>query len=350
MLEQIIDPLLKWYASNKRDLPFRNHPTPYHIWISEIMLQQTRMETVIDYYNRFIVVFPNVYDLASAEEEKLLKMWEGLGYYQRARNLQKSAKVIVEQYNGVFPNTYEEIISLPGIGDYTAGAILSIAFKRKYPAIDGNVLRVLSRIIASERDITETKTKAYFYSLLIDFMPEDSSDFNQALMELGALICIPNGEPKCIECPLKLQCKCQENEAWRKIPIKKPTKKRKKINLSMLLIQSEDFILLQKRKEIGVLKGMYELPQLEGHKSKRFIEQYLFDEGFHIAHIEKPLSRLHIFTHLEWHMKVYLIAVSNRHELEEAKWYSKEEVLNQLMLPSVFRKLILELVCTENEM
>ena len=205
-LQNIKKPLLKWYEKAQRPLPWREDKSVYHTWISEIMLQQTRVEAVKDYYLRFLKEIPDIKTLSEIEEDKLLKLWEGLGYYSRARNLQKSAKIIMEQHSGIFPNTYEEIINLPGIGKYTAGAILSIGFDKPFAAIDGNVMRIVSRLIESDLDISEDKTKTYFEKLLTPIIPKEAGNFNQAFMDLGSSICLPKTEPHCKSCPLKKFC------------------------------------------------------------------------------------------------------------------------------------------------
>lgn len=205
-LKGIVQPLLQWYQENKRILPWRMEKEPYKIWISEIMLQQTRIEAVKEYYKRFMAEIPTVQDLANIEEEKLLKLWQGLGYYNRARNLKKAAQMIEEQYNGKMPCTYNELVNLPGIGEYTAGAIASIAYNEKVTAVDGNVLRVVSRIIGNKKNVLENETKREITQLLQDVVPDEAGDFNEGLMELGEVICLPNQEPLCSECPLKEKC------------------------------------------------------------------------------------------------------------------------------------------------
>ena len=213
--EEFQEKLLSWYKSGHRILPWRDEPTAYHVWISEIMLQQTRVEAVKPYYKRFMDTLPTVYDLKNISDEKLLKLWEGLGYYSRARNLKKAACKIVEEYDGKIPDTYEELISLPGIGDYTAGAILSIAYQKPYPALDGNVFRVLTRVFANPVDILSSKGKKEIRELLLSLLPtRDNSSFTQALMELGAVVCIPSGEPHCHACPLKHMCIAHQNHQY----------------------------------------------------------------------------------------------------------------------------------------
>ena len=220
-LEQLPLPLLEWYRDNARTLPWRSDPTPYHVWISEIMLQQTRVAAVLDYYRRFLEELPTVQALAAVEEDRLLKLWQGLGYYNRARNLQKAARTIVEDFGGRFPDTYEAILSLPGIGEYTAGAIASIAFGRPVPAVDGNVLRVVARITGDRGDIARPETKSRMRAALLSILPQSMpGDFNQALMELGATVCLPNGAPLCRRCPAHAFCAARIGERTGELPVK----------------------------------------------------------------------------------------------------------------------------------
>lgn len=226
-LDRIAAPLLAWYDSGRRILPWREEPTPYHVWLSEIMLQQTRVEAVKPYYDRFLQALPDIESLAAADEEKLLKLWEGLGYYNRARNLKKAAQILVSEYGGRMPDDYEIILSLPGIGSYTAGAISSIAFGKAYPAVDGNVLRILARLRTDERDILQAGVKKSVEEELADVMPKDRpGDFNQALMELGAMVCIPNGAPKCDVCPWKELCRARAQGITGEFPKKAGKKPR----------------------------------------------------------------------------------------------------------------------------
>ena len=209
-LGEITIPLLQWFSEHARVLPWRSDPTPYHVWVSEIMLQQTRVAAVLDYYRRFMEALPAVADLAAVEEERLMKLWQGLGYYNRARNLQKAARQVMTEFGGAFPRTYEEIRSLAGVGDYTAGAIASIAFGIPVPAVDGNVLRVLARVLGDERDIGRQSTKDWARAALLDIIPAGQpGNFNQAMMELGATVCLPNGAPLCGQCPAAPFCEAR---------------------------------------------------------------------------------------------------------------------------------------------
>lgn len=309
-LDLIAQPLLAWYDAGRRILPWREEPTPYHVWLSEIMLQQTRVEAVKPYYDRFLRHLPDIASLASVEEEELLKLWEGLGYYNRARNLKKSAMQIVEEYGGEMPGEYEQLIGLAGIGSYTAGAIASIAFQKAVPAVDGNVLRILSRLRLDDRDILDARVRKSIEEELKAVMPEDRpGDFNQALMELGAMVCIPNGSPKCEACPWDKLCQARIQERISEYPKKTPKKPRKIEKKTILVILDEHYVALHKRDAKGLLAGMYEFPMLEGHMSGEEVLAYLKQSGMSPLRIQKLESSKHIFTHKEWHMIGYQVRV-----------------------------------------
>ncbi len=309
-LDLIAQPLLAWYDAGRRILPWREEPTPYHVWLSEIMLQQTRVEAVKPYYDRFLRHLPDIASLASVEEEELLKLWEGLGYYNRARNLKKSAMQIVEEYGGEMPGEYEQLIGLAGIGSYTAGAIASIAFQKAVPAVDGNVLRILSRLRLDDRDILDARVRKSIEEELKAVMPEDRpGDFNQALMELGAMVCIPNGSPKCEVCPWDKLCQARIQERISEYPKKTPKKPRKIEKKTILVILDEHYVALHKRDAKGLLAGMYEFPMLEGHMSGEEVLAYLKQSGMSPLRIQKLESSKHIFTHKEWHMIGYQVRV-----------------------------------------
>lgn len=309
-LDRIAGPLLAWYDAGRRVLPWREEPAPYHVWLSEIMLQQTRVEAVKPYYDRFLQALPDIGSLAAVEEEKLLKLWEGLGYYNRARNLKKAAQILVEEYDGRMPDDYEKIAALPGIGSYTAGAVSSIAFGRAYPAVDGNVLRILSRLRADERDILSAKVKKAVEEELLSVMPKDRpGDFNQALMELGAMVCIPNGAPKCDVCPWTEFCKARAQGRTGEFPRKAKKKPRQIEEKTILLIQDAERVALRKRPEKGLLAGMYEFPSLEGHCGEDRVIAYLQELGLAPIRIRELPPAKHVFTHKEWRMTGYLIRV-----------------------------------------
>ncbi len=309
-LDLIAKPLLAWYDAGRRILPWREEPTPYHVWLSEIMLQQTRVEAVKPYYDRFLRYLPDIESLAAVEEEHLLKLWEGLGYYNRARNLKKSAMQIVAEYGGEMPGEYEQLIGLAGIGSYTAGAIASIAFQKAIPAVDGNVLRILSRLRLDDRDILDVRVKRSIEEELKAVMPQERpGDFNQALMELGAMVCIPNGSPKCEECPWYDLCQARLQDRIAEYPKKAPKKARKTEKKTVLVILDEQYVALHKRAARGLLAGMYEFPMLEGHLSEDEVLSYLRQSGMSPLRIQRLEPSKHIFTHKEWHMIGYQVRV-----------------------------------------
>ncbi len=302
--------LLTWYDENRRDLPWRQTRDPYCIWLSEIMLQQTRVEAVKPYYHQFLQACPHVEALAIIPEEYLLKLWEGLGYYSRARNLQRAARVVLEQHGGQIPDTYDELLTLPGVGDYTAGAIASIAFHRRVPAIDGNVLRVLARLQASRENILLPETKKRWRAALSSLIPSRAGDFNQALIELGATVCVPNGEAKCQLCPFLGTCRAQREGCVDELPVRSAKKPRRVEEKTVLILTDGRRTALSKRPEKGLLAGLYELPNFLGHLTLAQVQARLNEEGIPFSEIRPLEDAKHIFTHIEWHMKAYLVQVS----------------------------------------
>ena len=307
---QEVETLLGWYRANRRDLPWRNTSDPYHIWLSEIMLQQTRVEAVKPYYARFLETCPTVESLAALPEEKLLKLWEGLGYYSRARNLQKAARTVVEQYGGKMPASFEELRRLCGIGDYTAGAIASIAFGIRVPAVDGNVLRVLARLQGSHADITQQATKNAWREALAEVVPEAAGDFTQSLIELGATVCVPNGEAKCAVCPLASVCAAAKEHLTDEIPVRASKKPRRIEQRTVLLIRDGDRTALRKRPSTGLLAGLFELPNVLGHLDEDALPAYIRSIGFEPLKIERLDDAKHIFSHIEWHMIAYDVRIT----------------------------------------
>ena len=321
LYEETVPYLLHWYDYNRRILPWREDPTPYHVWVSEIMLQQTRVEAVKGYYDRFLQRLPDVKALAEAEEEVLLKLWEGLGYYNRVRNMQKAAQILMKQYDGSMPADYEAIKALPGIGDYTAGAISSIAFGLPYPAVDGNVLRVMSRVTCSEEDIAKEQTKKKLKEDLTNIMPARSGDFNQSLMELGATVCLPNGKPLCEQCPVMHLCKAFRVGRETEIPVKSGKKERRIEKRLIYLILCDGKVLIHRREKKGLLGGLWEYPNelvesgetellkmLPEGELRRFFCRYSgTTEEKHALEadfvIKKDKKAKHIFSHVEWHME-----------------------------------------------
>ncbi len=342
-MDRIPVPLLAWYDRGRRILPWREDPTPYHVWVSEIMLQQTRVEAVKPYYDRFLRELPDIRTLAEAEEEKLLKLWEGLGYYNRVRNLQKAARQIMADYNGQMPQEWEELCKLPGIGSYTAGAISSIAYRKRIPAVDGNVLRVLSRVMADERDILDAKVKRAVEQELFSVIPEERpGDFNQAMMELGATVCLPNGKPKCAECPLGEFCRAYAADRVLEYPKKKPKRERKIEEKTVLILQDETRAALTKRDDKGLLAGLYEFPCLPGKKSGAQVLAWLKELGFVSLRIQKIGEAKHIFSHREWHMTGYLVRTDGLTDQNEAAanagflFVEKDEIERNYPLPSAY--------------
>ena len=302
--------LVAWYDKNRRVLPWREEPTPYRVWVSEIMLQQTRVEAVKPYYERFLRRLPDVKALAEADEETLLKLWEGLGYYNRVRNMQKAARTVMEQHGGEMPADHEALLSLSGIGSYTAGAIASIAFGIPKPAVDGNVLRVLSRVRADGRNVSDGKVRQAVEEELEGIMPKDRpGDFNQAMMELGAITCVPNGAPHCEECPLREICEAHKRGEELSFPVKEGKKPRTIEQKTVLLIRDDNRFAICKRPGKGLLAGMYEFPCMKGAPSQEEVLKYLSDVGFKVLRILPAGEAKHVFTHKEWHMNGYLIRV-----------------------------------------
>lgn len=336
-LEWIVAPLLAWYDIQARELPWRINHDPYRVWVSEIMLQQTRVEAVISYFNRFMENFPDIQTLADAEEEEVLKMWEGLGYYSRARNLKKAAEMICEKYHGIFPKDYLEILALPGIGKYTAGAISSIAFGMPKAAVDGNVLRVITRLKEAEQDIQDEKFRKQIGEQLECIYPSGfCSEFTQSLMELGAMVCVPNGAPKCRECPLNMGCLAYQNDTWEKYPVKKEKPQRKCIDKTVLILCDKEKIAVQKRETKGLLAGMWEFPNVDKIMPLIEIKSWLKKQNIDVIHIEKHKEAKHIFTHLEWNMHCYKVECWSKENGYE--WVSPEDLDGKIPLPTAFRK------------
>lgn len=329
--------LLEWYDGSARVLPWRENPTPYRVWVSEIMLQQTRVEAVKPYYERFLSAFPTVKDLAQAPTDRVLKLWEGLGYYNRVRNLQKGAQVVMERYGGEVPASFEELRSLPGIGDYTAGAIASIAFQIPVPAVDGNVLRVISRVLCRRDNILDGKVKQRMEQEIREILPKRVGDFNQSLMELGAMVCLPGGPPKCLLCPLRQVCRGYAQGVAQELPVKtKPKPRKKEERTVFLLISKGGRLALRKRPEKGLLAGLWELPGVEGKLSREqslaFLREQGMEEGTALS--AGPKAK-HIFSHVEWHMTCW---VGNTvEEVPGFTWASREELREAYALPSAFK-------------
>lgn len=335
-MKDCVDLLLNWYRIHHREFPWRKDTDPYHVWISEIMLQQTRIEAVIGYYDKFMKRLLTIQDLSLVEEGELLKLWEGLGYYSRARNLKKAAIQIMDLYHGVFPQTFEEISSLPGIGEYTAGAISSICFQLKEVAIDGNVMRVYCRVENADFDVYDLKVKKKIGEEIRKILPKESGEFNQAIMELGETICIPNGVPKCELCPIKEKCRAYQKGTWSEIPRKRVKKEKEVEEYTLFLLKCGNFFALHKR-EVGLLKNMWEFPNERGFLTYDEVREKISS----ITSIQLSITNTHIFTHKKWYMNSYLIEVSQMDP--SYVWVSLAEIESTYALPSAFLPFFLEL-------
>ncbi len=343
--KKTIDRLVSWYRENRRDLPWRKDKDPYGIWLSEIMLQQTRVEAVISYYGRFRKQYPDVKGLSEADNETLLRLWEGLGYYSRVRNMKKCAQILIEKYEGILPADREELVKLPGIGSYTAGAISAIAYGLPEAAVDGNVLRVLSRYFAIQNDIKDPKLKKELEQTVTDFYqknrvsdPEYISDLTQALMELGAIVCLPNGKPLCENCPFSSDCKANQENLTDSIPFRSGNKDRKIIDRTLFVIRRADDFLLHKRPSEGLLAGMYEFIGIDKKLDQEEALRYLKGMGIEAVEISPLPSSRHVFTHLEWQMEAYEIQADELPEFDGTKYIlADREQLQSMAIPSAFR-------------
>ena len=348
--------LLRWYKREKRDLPWRRTKDPYHIWVSEIMLQQTRVDTVIPYFNRFMGRFPTVRDLAEAPEDDVLKHWEGLGYYSRARNLQSAAKEVAATYGAKVPSDKKAVSGMKGVGPYTAGAILSIAFNQPEPAVDGNVMRVLSRYFLLEDDIARPATRVGMESLARSLIPEgEASDFNQALMELGALVCTPKS-PSCGECPVALHCLARREGRERELPVKSKAKPPKPVWRMAALVEGtgdrRGQVLVRQRPGTGLLASMWELPHAElsgpdewedlSRGGERLAEALRTEDGLAVRPGRHLGDAQHVFTHLVWQVRVVGASLDEPEALPDRYRWVGEEQFENYAWPNVFRKLLTE--------
>ncbi len=336
--------LVDWYRKGHRELPWRSDPTAYHVWVSEIMLQQTRVEAVKPYYARFLGELPDIRALAETPEDRLLKLWEGLGYYNRVRNMQKAAKVMTERYGGQMPASYEEILALPGIGSYTAGAIGSIAFGLPVAAVDGNVLRVLSRLENCDANIDEPRTKKQAEQALMETIrqmtdaADPSGEFNQAMMELGAMVCVPNGMARCDLCPVADRCAARRRDRIMELPVRKEKRPRRIEKKTILLVVNGSRIAVNKRDQNGLLAGLYEFPGIEGWMTEQEAVAFLEKTGAQPLHVETLPPAKHVFSHIEWHMKGYYVRLAETEQDALADWLfvGKEEIDRKYAIPSAF--------------
>ena len=330
------DLLLPWYRENKRDLPWRRDREPYHIWISEIMLQQTRVEAVKGYYARFLDALPTIEALANCDDDLLHKLWEGLGYYSRVRNLKKAAMVILEQHGGSFPKNHADILKLPGIGAYTAGAVCSIAYDLPTPAVDGNVLRVVSRLLNDPAPIDLPETKKSVTQALAEIYPAEAGDFTQALMELGATICGPNRAPDCLHCPCREICRAFREGTADKLPVKSPKKEKRQENRTVFILHCDGRYALEKRPSKGLLAGLWQFPNVSGHLDTLQALEALQGFGVTPREIVREVERKHIFTHIQWNMKGLYLEVTDT--TGNFRWFTPEEINTQAALPTAFRQ------------
>lgn len=338
LLELLAPRLLPWFREHRRELPWRRDREPYHVWLSEIMLQQTRVEAVRGYYERFLRELPTIVALADAPEDRLLKLWEGLGYYSRVRNLQKAAREIVERHDGVFPQKYDDIRALSGIGPYTAGAVASICFEQPTPAVDGNVLRVTSRLLALDAPVTEERVRRSIAERLEKVYPAGHcGDFTQALMELGATVCVPNGAPHCESCPLNDLCRAQSAGTQQKYPVKAAKKARRSEQRTLFILRCGEKTAVCKRPARGLLAGLWQLPDVSGALTAQEALAQAEAWGVHPSGIEKLVHREHVFTHVRWELTgCYLFCA------EEARfsWFTDAELRRQIGLPTAYRQFL----------
>ena len=330
------DLLLPWYAENRRDLPWRKTREPYHIWLSEIMLQQTRVEAVKGYYTRFLSALPTIEALANCDDDVLHKLWEGLGYYSRVRNLKKAAQMICQQHNGIFPREYDQVLALPGIGAYTAGAICSIAYDMPTPAVDGNVLRVSSRLMDDPSPIDLPATKQQVTRMLEQVYPREAGDFTQALMELGATICGPNRKPDCCRCPCQDICLGYRKGTAEQLPVKSPKRNKRQENRTVFILSCDGRYALEKRPDQGLLAGLWQFPNVSGHLDTKQALEAVQTLGLLPREVLREVERKHIFTHIQWNMKGIYLEVADT--AGNFQWFTAEQIHTQAALPTAFRQ------------
>ncbi len=330
--------LLAWYTESHRDLPWRHTHDPYAILVSEIMLQQTRAETVKPYYHRFLATLPTVRDLAVADEETLHKLWEGLGYYSRVRNLKRAAEVVVETHGGVIPADFDALLALPGVGRYTAGAVASIAFGIPVPAVDGNVLRVLSRLTGDNTDVLSATAKSTAEAALAPHVPSDAAgDFTQSLIELGATVCTPGGEPKCADCPLALVCVAAREGRQAELPVRIPKTKRRTEERTVLVIRTPDGrVAIRRRPDSGLLAGLWEFPCMEGFCDEDAVRAHLSARGLTVLSVSRLADAKHLFSHIEWRMQGYAVTVNAPAAVEDWVFATVAELDAVYAVPSAY--------------
>jgi A/G-specific adenine glycosylase len=338
ILARLPSALLPWYEENKRDLPWRADREPYHVWISEIMLQQTRVEAVKGYYSRFLEKLPTIEALANADDEVLHKLWEGLGYYSRVRNLKKAAQTVMGQYDGIFPMDYESVLTLPGIGEYTAGAICSICYDLPTPAVDGNVLRVISRIADDATPVGDPKHKKQIRESLEQVYPTEAGAFTQALMELGATLCGPNWKPRCKECPCREFCQGYLNGTAESLPVKAPKKQKRIEEYTVFLLSCGELMAIEKRPETGLLADLWQFPNVSKKLEPDQALEFLTKMGLKPRELLRQAERKHVFTHIRWEMRGYWVEVDSPEG--GFRWLTPEELAGEAALPTAFRQFL----------
>ena len=328
--------VLAWYHAGHRELPWRKDRQPYHVWLSEIMLQQTRVEAVKRYYTRFLEKLPTITHLAQCDDELLHKLWEGLGYYSRSKNLKKAAQVILQKFGGEFPREYALVRGLPGIGDYTAGAICSICYDMPTAAVDGNVMRLMARLTDDATPIDLPERKQEVKRQLEKLYPPQAGDFTQGLMELGATLCGPNREPQCHMCPCAHFCLGYRHGTAKDLPVKSPPKARRRQKLTVFVLRCGDSYALRKRPEKGLLAGLWEFPNVEGQLELSQVLRWLTEQGLKTKEILRQVQREHIFTHIHWDMTAYYLEVEQ--PSGDFAWHTDSQIRNQAALPTAFRQ------------
>lgn len=337
-LSQTVQPLLGWFQAHARALPWRADREPYHVWLSEIMLQQTRVEAVRGYYARFLAAAPDVFALAALPEAQLLKLWEGLGYYNRARKAQACAQEIAAR-GGVWPDTVEGLLALPGIGPYTAGAIASICFERPVAAVDGNVLRVCARVLDDATPIDSAAHKAALTAALSACYPAGHcGDFTQALMELGATVCGPNREPQCEVCPIAALCLARAHGTAAALPVKAPKRAKRAEDYTVFCLRCGDRLAVERRPEHGLLAGLWELPNTPGLLDERQAGEYASGQGLGDVRLRSARDGRHIFTHIIWTMRCYTLECSAMPP--RYHWATPDELREEISLPTAFRQFV----------
>ncbi len=330
-------PLVEWYRSHERTFPWRTDPSPYRVWVSEIMLQQTRIEAALPYFERFMQTLPTVRALAEAPEDVLLKLWEGLGYYSRVRNLQKAARQIMNEYDGCIPETYEDLLKLAGIGEYTAGAIASIAFGKRVAAVDGNVLRVMARLLDEDADVMQPAVRKRLASIVGQLVPkEDPGGFNEGLMELGETVCLPNTVPHCERCPVRDFCAVAGTERAAQLPTRKQPKPRRIEKRTVKIVMTDGDkrqVLLHRRDSKGLLSRMWELPNVLTSEDDGGLPQ---EWNATVLSKQPSVSGKHVFSHIEWHMTGEVFFTKPFVPPKNYVWVSEDQ-LEQYALPTAFR-------------